>query len=57
MGRKEDCEEYDGIWVPGYYKKNGIKVKSYCRSKKGCYFGTFSGFTEDWDEDEDEVEL
>lgn len=29
-----DCINNGGIWVSGYTKKNGVKVKGYCRTSK-----------------------
>jgi hypothetical protein len=31
LNTKWECEEYGGIWVPSFHKKDGTKVRSYCR--------------------------
>lgn len=28
---RKQCEEYNGTWVEGYRKRNGIVVRSFCR--------------------------
>ena len=30
---KQQCEEYGGIWVSSYHKKDGNYVRGYCRKR------------------------
>lgn len=43
----DECVEMGGVWISGYYNKDGTRVESYCRKRKGSYLGSFSGFVKD----------